>query len=214
MKKTAFTLIIFSIFLTSCTKDPYTGEIKLSNTAKYSTAGALLGAIGGNISGKDRKSTIRGALIGTIAGGALGVYFDNQEQALKKELANSGVGIKRNQNEIKLIMPGNITFATNSADINSSFYKTLNAISKVFKKYKNTNILIEGFTDSTGSVKYNKTLSLKRAKSVYDYIYFKGISESRIQYYGKGENSPIASNNNAEGRKQNRRVEIKILPKQ
>jgi outer membrane protein OmpA-like peptidoglycan-associated protein len=213
MKKLTFLIISFSFLLTSCTRDPYTGEVKLSNIATYSAGGAVLGTIVGRVGGKSKKNTARGALIGVIAGGALGAYFDNQEQALRRELEDTGIRIQRNQNEIKLIMPGNITFSTDSSNINSDFYKTLNSIAKVFKKYKNTNILIEGFTDSIGTNRYNKTLSIKRAKSVNKYLALQGISEFRIEAYGRGENSPIASNKTSKGREQNRRVEINILPK-
>jgi len=151
-------------------------------------------------------------MIGTVTGGTIGAYFDNQEKILRKELSNSGVSVERNQNGIKLIMPGNITFATNSSDIRSDFYKILNSISKIFKKYKNTNIIIEGFTDSSGSKQYNQILSEKRAKTVYHYLASQDISEYRIFTYGRGENSPIASNKTKIGKAKNRRVEIKIVP--
>jgi outer membrane protein OmpA-like peptidoglycan-associated protein len=212
MKKAS--IFIFSLLiLSSCAKNPYTGEVEISHTAKYGASGAVLGAITGIISGKDRKSATRGALFGTIAGGALGVYFDSQEQILRKELSESGVGIERNKNQIRLIMPGNITFDFNDSNISTNFYKTLNSITKVFKKYKNTDILIEGFTDSVGSKSYNKALSMKRAKSVYDYFISQRISDLRIKVYGRGKSSPIATNQTSKGRQQNRRVEVRILPK-
>ena len=212
MKKT-YILTLSLLIIFSCAKNPYTGELEISHTAKYGASGAVLGAIAGRISGKDRKSATRGALFGTIAGGALGAYFDSQEKILRKELSDSGVGIERNKNQIRLIMPGNITFGFNDFNINANFYKTLNAISKVFKKYKNTDILIEGFTDSVGSKRYNKALSMKRAKSVYDYFVSQGTSELRIKVYGRGESSPIATNQTSKGRQQNRRVEIKFYQK-
>ncbi|MBM5782660.1 MAG: cell envelope biogenesis protein OmpA, partial [Pelagibacterales bacterium] len=174
--------------------------------------GALAGALAGQLAGGNTKSTLIGAAVGAAVGGGLGYYFDNQESKLRAELQGSGVGIKREGDKIRLIMPGNITFASNSADINSSFYRVLNSVAKVFKEYKKTDISITGHTDSTGNPSKNQILSAQRAQSVANYLIGQGIFAQRVRTAGIGSASPIASNDNEEGRSQNRRVEIEIVP--
>lgn len=212
MRKITFSLAALSLIISSCTTDPYTGERKISNTALYGGGGALAGALVGQLAGKDTKSTLIGAAIGGAAGAGAGYYLDNQESKLRAELQGTGVGIKRNGDSIKLIMPGNITFATNSSDINSSFYSVLNSVSKVFKEYKNTNIAISGHSDSSGDITKNQALSLNRAKSVSSYLVSQGVDMRRIEVAGLGSSNPIASNDSENGRSQNRRVEIEIVP--
>jgi outer membrane protein OmpA-like peptidoglycan-associated protein len=212
MHKIIISVAAVSFLACACTTDPYTGEKKVSNTALYSGGGALAGALAGQLAGGNTKATMIGTAIGAAAGAGLGYYFDNQEAKLREELKGSGVGIQRTGDKIKLIMPGSITFGTNSADINSSFYKVLNSIAKVFKEYKKTNIAVNGYTDSTGDEAKNKSLSLNRAQSVSDYLVNQGMKSDRIKTSGFGSSNPIASNNNAEGRAKNRRVEIEIIP--
>jgi outer membrane protein OmpA-like peptidoglycan-associated protein len=111
-------------------------------------------------------------------------------------------------------MPGNITFASSSADISASFYDTLNSLVLVFKEFNKNGIQIVGHTDSTGSLQLNQTLSNNRAMSVANYLTANGVAANRISAYGAGPNQPIASNSTAAGRQQNRRVEITLLPPQ
>lgn len=212
MRKTFISVITIALLTFSCTTDPYTGERKISNTALYGSGGVLAGALAGQLAGKDTKSTLIGAAVGGAAGAGLGYYLDNQEAQLREELKGTGVGIRRTNNTIKLIMPGNITFATNSYNINASFYKVLNSVAKVFKKYKKTNISVNGYTDSTGSSSKNQALSLNRAKSVSSYLASQGVDSRRIHSNGYGSSNPIGSNATSEGRAMNRRVEIDIIP--
>ena len=109
-------------------------------------------------------------------------------------------------------MPGNITFKTDSADINAGFYATLNSVAKVLNKYSNSTVMVSGFTDSTGSAEYNQILSRNRANAVATYLQGQGVKASRFEILGMGPSNPIASNADAVGRQQNRRVEIKIIP--
>lgn len=212
MKKLLLSIIAIAV-LSSCVTDPYTGETKISNSLLYGGGGAAAGAIAGQAIGGDTKSTLLGAAIGAAIGGGVGHHLDSQEAKLRKELEGTGVGIKREKNSIKLIMPGNITFKTGSANINASFYQVLGSVTKLFKKYKNTNIEVNGYTDSVGSSIRNEELSYQRANSVSQYFVSHGISRRRIQVNGYGENNPIASNKYASSRQKNRRVEIKILPR-
>ena len=198
-----------SVCLTACqTVDPNTGETKTSNTIKGAAIGALVcGAIGA----RENSQHARNAALGCGAIGAgIGAYMDSQEEELRKSLADTGVSVERNGDNINLIMPGNITFATAKSEIQQDFYPILDSVAKVLGNYKETAIEIEGHTDSVGSMSYNLELSEQRAKSVSTYLAGKGIAEQRIIHFGKGPMRPVASNQSAEGRAQNRRVEIRI----
>lgn len=209
MKK-ILSLLIICLVLTNCATDPYSGQRKTSNTTK----GALIGAAGGAIVGgatKGKDGALKGALIGGATGGIVGGYMDLQAKALRQELQGTGVQVSFEDNKINLIMPGNITFNTSSSDIKSSFYSVLNSIIKVVSKYNKTTIEITGYTDNTGSVATNNSLSLKRAQAVGGYFVSHQIKEARLLMAGKGSSNPIASNTDANGREQNRRVEIKLI---
>ncbi len=203
---------LVATLITGCAIDPYTGEEKVANTAWGAGAGAALGAGIGALAGGGK-----GALIGAGAGAALGAgagyYMDTQEAKLRARLEGTGVRIQRQGDNLKLIMPGNITFATNSANINGNFYPILDSIGIILKEFNKTSINISGFTDSSGSDMYNQKLSESRANSVASYIVQSGVNHGRIQARGFGERYPIASNSSAMGRAQNRRVEISIRPR-
>ncbi|WP_372859004.1 OmpA family protein, partial [Pseudoalteromonas sp.] len=110
------------------------------------------------------------------------------------------------------VMPSNITFATDQSYISSGFHDTLNAIASVMNKYEKTYLSVEGHTDSTGKDSYNMTLSEQRAQSVKNYLVNQQIMAARVSTSGYGESRPIATNDSANGRAQNRRVEIQIVP--
>ena len=212
MKK-IISLIILVVLMTACQSvDPYTGEQQASKKTKYSIGGAIAGAVAGQIAGKDTESTLKGAAIGGLAGLGIGAYQDKQEAALREKLQGTGVSIKREGNMIELVMPSNITFKLNSSDISSTFYDVLDSVAIVLEEYDETNIYVYGHTDSTGTDEINNKLSKERADSVSRYIISRGIGSSRITSLGYGSKYPIASNNTEEGRAQNRRVEIEILP--
>jgi outer membrane protein OmpA-like peptidoglycan-associated protein len=197
------------------TYDPYTGEEKVSSA----TTGAVVGAVAGAAIGaatSSKKDRGKGALIGAAAGGAIGggagYYMDKQEAKLRHELMETGVSVERNGNEIKLIMPGNITFESAKANIQDSFQPVLNSIALVLKEFDKTAIKIVGHTDSTGSLAMNQTLSEQRAESVKLSLQARNIAAGRIHASGMGPRAPIASNDTPEGRQQNRRVEMSLLP--
>jgi outer membrane protein OmpA-like peptidoglycan-associated protein len=195
--------------------DPYTGTQKTSNTAKGAGIGAVVGAaIGAATSSKsDRtKGILTGAAAGGAIGGGTGYYMDKQEAKLRQTLAGSGVQVQRDGDNIRLIMPGNITFATGQYDIRGDFYPTLNSVVLVLKEYPQTAIRIGGHTDSTGSQETNQVLSERRAGSVGQYLQGQGVSAGRIQTNGYGPRYPIASNDSESGRQANRRVELELLP--
>jgi outer membrane protein OmpA-like peptidoglycan-associated protein len=124
------------------------------------------------------------------------------------------VRVQRDGNNITLIMPGNITFASSQSDIRPDFYATLNSVSKVLQEYDQTAVVVQGHTDSTGSDSYNDQLSVRRAEAVGNYLASQGIAAQRIDAQGYGERQPIASNNTEQGKAQNRRVEIQLVPMQ
>lgn len=207
------TVVLAGIVLTGCqTTDSYTGEQKVQASAKYGGLGALTGAvIGGLANGKDGALT--GAALGAVVGGGYGYYMDQQENRLRAELRDTGVQVQRTGDQLTLIMPGHITFASSSANINASFYPVLGSVAKVMKKYDKNTIAVIGHTDSTGDEKrINMPLSQQRADSVAGYLIGQGISPSRITAYGAGSSQPIASNKTPEGRTENRRVTITLKP--
>ncbi len=210
------TLIAVTILATACTTNPYTGEQQVSKTAAGTgigaATGAALGAIGGAIAGKPGTGAAIGAGVGALAGMGVGAYMDRQEALLRQKLAGTGVRVAREGDNLRLIMPGNITFATDSSDISPQFYTTLNAVATVLNGFPETLIEVTGHTDSTGSAEYNLRLSQQRAQSVAQYLVAQGVAPNRIVARGMGESMPIASNDTPEGRAQNRRVEIRIHP--
>ncbi|MCR9190947.1 MULTISPECIES: OmpA family protein [Marinobacter] len=199
------------------TYDPYTGEEKTSNATKGSIIGAIGGAaIGAATSSKsDRgKGALIGAASGAAIGGGVGYYMDKQEAELRRKLEGTGVRVVRNGDEIELVMPGNITFDLNESSIKPSFSGTLESVALVLKEYDKTIIQIEGHTDSSGSDSYNQLLSERRASSVRDFLLNQGIEPKRTRAVGYGERYPVASNDTAAGREQNRRVELTLVPMQ
>lgn len=210
MKKLVSVFAITALVAGCTTVNPYTGQTQTSKA----TWGSAIGAVSGALIGSTQSS--EGALIGALAGGAVGggvgYYLDAQAAELRAELVSTGVQVIEDKDSIRLIMPGNITFKTDSADINASFYPVLNSVAKVLKKYDNSTLMVSGHTDSTGSAEYNLNLSRQRAQSVASYLEGQGIKSSRFEVLGMGSSNPIASNANANGRAQNRRVELKIIP--
>ncbi|MEL6302652.1 MAG: OmpA family protein [Pseudomonadota bacterium] len=206
-----------TVILGACTTlDPYTREEKTSNATRNAAIGAAVGAVIGLISGDDaverRQRALIGAGVGALAGGAVGVYMDNQEAALRAELEATGVSVTRIGDNITLNMPGNITFATDSSDLNPAFFDVLGSVSTVLNKYEKTVIEVAGHTDSDGSVEYNQALSERRAGSVAAYLTSRGILNQRIITLGQGELRPVATNATAAGKQQNRRVELTLVP--
>lgn len=198
------------------TLDPYTGETKTSSATKGAAIGAGAGAVVGILSGDDSKErrnrALIGAGVGALAGGAVGAYMDNQEKKLRDQLQGTGVSVTRAGDEIILNMPGNVTFQTNSSDLNPQFFAVLDSVVLVVKEFDKTIIEVVGHTDSTGAAEYNQSLSERRASTVATYLNNRGVDQRRILAFGRGLTQPIADNATAEGRAQNRRVELTLSP--
>jgi outer membrane protein OmpA-like peptidoglycan-associated protein len=198
------------------TLDPYTGESKTSRTTYGALIGAGAGAAVGMISGHDakqrRQRALLGAGVGALGGGAVGNYMDRQEDELRAQMRDSGVTVTRKGDDVVLNMPGNVTFRTASADLNAQFYKVLDGVALVAKKYDKTIIEVAGHTDNVGGNEYNRQLSQRRATSVAQYLETLGVAEARIITAAGGEEHPIASNATEQGRAANRRVEVTFAP--
>lgn len=207
----------FTIVAGGCmTLDPYTQESETSKTTKGAVIGAIAGAVVGLASGDDaverRQRALIGAGVGALAGGAVGRYMDRQEDELRAELQGSGVSVTRIGDNITLNMPGNVTFATDSADLSPAFFNVLNSVSKVLIEFDKTVVEVAGHTDSTGSESYNQSLSERRAGSVSQYLQSQSIGMQRMITIGLGESMPVADNTTNAGRQANRRVEITMVP--
>ncbi len=219
MKTTAFVACLLgAASLAACTTtDPYTGQPVRNNTATGAIAGALGGAALGymtntNRSEQGRKNALIGAGIGALGGAAVGNYMDRQQAELRRQLADSGVSVTRNGDNIVLNMPSDVTFAVDQSDIQPQFFRVLDDVSRTLNAYPSTMIDVVGHADSSGPDDYNQALSERRAGSVAGYLVSRNVLRDRIYVAGMGERSPIASNATVEGRAQNRRVEIILRP--
>lgn len=208
MKKIIIASVV-SLALTGCA-----GQSKVTNTAigtgVGAASGAAIGAGIGAIAGDAGKGAWIGAAAGAVIGTGAGYYLANQEEELKTGLQGTDVEVQRQGEDLNVIIPGNIGFATNSATLNRSAYASLNSVAAVLVKSPNSSITVSGHTDSVGNATANQQLSKKRADSVARYLINQGVAAQRIQTVGFGGQYPVASNDNEQGRAQNRRVEIKI----
>lgn len=214
-----FTLagVAAAVLLAGCsTVNPYTQEKQTSKAAQGAAIGAVAGAVAGMLTGDDSKErkqrALIGAGVGALAGGGVGYYMDVQEAKLRQQLEGTGVSVTRQGDNITLNMPGNITFQTDSSDLNGNFFPVLDSVSLVLKEYEKTIIEVAGHTDNTGTDAYNQSLSQRRAGTVAQYLTSKGVMGQRIITVGGGEVHPVANNATPEGRQANRRVELTLAP--
>ncbi|GAL38020.1 outer membrane protein assembly factor YaeT precursor [Vibrio maritimus] len=190
-----------------------TGEYETNSATKGAVIGAIAGTAVGIASGGDSKGILLGAASGAAIGGGAGYYFDQQEKALRQELLNSGVQVERTgDNQLVLRLENGIGFASNSHALDRNIHKTLQGVARILVEYPDTSLVIDGYTDSTGSASYNQELSEKRAEQVRAFLVSQNVAPGRAVARGMGERFPICSNATTEGRQCNRRVEIKILP--
>ncbi|MDN2481198.1 OmpA family protein [Vibrio agarivorans] len=207
------TLLILSI--TGCQATQRTNATTGQSETNAKTRGALVGALAGAAIGAatgDNSDAWRGAAIGGVVGLSAGHYMDKQEQALRAQLKNSGVQVKRTgENQLQLVMDNGIGFSSGSYHLESSIYSTLNGVAIILNEYPETRLEIIGHTDSQGDDRSNQTLSEQRADSVSRYLINQKIPNGRISTKGYGERYPLCENNSDSGRACNRRVEINIL---
>lgn len=212
MKKSVLSILAAATLLSSCATDPYTGESEVSKTAWGAGIGTALGAGVGALVGGEKGALI-GAGIGALGGAGIGGYMDMQSKELREQLVGTGVQVQNlPDGQIRLIMPSNVTFATDSAVFQPSFNPVLDSVAKILAKYDNTAVSIVGYTDNTGKAEYNNQLSLQRAQAVANYLALREVSQNRMSVSGMGMLNPIAPNTTEAGRAQNRRVEITLRP--
>ena len=184
-----------------------------SNTVKGGAIGAGAGAVIGGLIGRATGNTAVGAIIGAAIGGTAGAlignYMDRQAEEMQKDIKNAK--IERIGEGIKITFDSGILFQTNSAELQTTAKSNIESLAKILNKYQDTNIIVEGHTDSTGSADYNQALSERRAASVADFAKGLGVAGSRFSTVGYGKTQPVASNVTPEGRQANRRVEVAIF---
>lgn len=200
------TLILFNsvLLFTSC---------NWNRAQRGGAIGAGAGAGIGAVVGSKSDHTIVGALIGAAVGGATGAiignYMDKQAEELQRDLKNAKV--ERVGEGIKITFDSGILFPIDSYQLSEISKSNLSDLSKTLQKYDDTNILIEGHTDNTGTSSHNQELSRNRAASVSTFLKSYAVMGSRISTNGYGELQPIADNNTVEGREKNRRVDVAIF---
>lgn len=203
MKKTILVCSICALLAAACTTP---GKRTAWGAAGGAAVGAAAGAIiSHNTGGSSGQGAVYGALAGLAAGGLLGNYYDKQA----KELAAIAEVVK-SDNGIQVFLKNDILFATNSSELTADSMQTLTDLNRVLKKYPQNRIVVQGYTDSTGTDAINNRLSKERAKAVYDFLLGSGLKTKSITYIGYGSANPIASNSTAAGRAQNRRVVLSI----
>lgn len=167
-------------------------------------AGAVIGAIAG-----DGKGAAIGATLGGLGGYVWSQRMERQKNDMENAMASSGVVVSQTQdNRLKLDIPSDISFDTGRSDVKPQFQPLLNQFATSLRNNPNTDVVIVGHTDNTGTDAVNNPLSVNRAASVRQYLVSQGIATNRIQIDGRGSYEPVASNATADGRSRNRRVEI------
>ncbi|MDP2040422.1 MAG: OmpA family protein [Algoriphagus sp.] len=184
---------------------------KTSNALKGGAIGGAAGGVIGGLISKNNTATgiIVGAAIGGSAGAIIGRQMDKQAEELERELEKAEV--ERVGEGIKVTFDSGLLFDINKATLNPSSRANLDSLAKTLNKYPDTNIIIDGHTDDTGSEKHNMKLSIERAASVETYLRNQGVSITRITTHGFGESMPKSDNTTVAGRSENRRVEIGIV---
>jgi outer membrane protein OmpA-like peptidoglycan-associated protein len=187
---------------------------KTSRAFKGGAIGTGTGAVIGGVVGKTAGNTALGAVIGAAVGGAAGAVIgrqmDKQAEEIKNNVPNAEVIHKPGDEGIIINFNSGVLFDFNKANLTPASIKSIEELATVLKKYPDTDVLIEGHTDSKGSDNYNLSLSEKRAVAVSSYLREKDINLNRLRTVGYGENQPVATNDTDEGRSQNRRVTFVI----
>lgn len=196
--------LLVSILLCSACKTSRTTQGAIIGGA----AGGVLGGVIGKKSGNSAAGIIIGAAIGGTAGAIIGRYMDKQAEEIERDLQNATV--QRVGEGILITFDAGLMFDVDSYQLKPATRRELEELAVILKKYEDTEILVEGHTDSTGAEEYNQALSVNRAQSVYQKLQATGVTASRVTTVGYGELQPIADNSKASGRQKNRRVEVAI----
>jgi len=213
MKKTTLLLcMIFALAISGCATDTQQKKGRVIGAALGTVVGAGVGyAIGGGKGAAIGAGS--GLLVGGLAGDQIGKYMDKQEAEMRQALAEvESASIQREQDILAITFKSDFSFDFDSAIIKPGAEDEIGRVAAVLIKYPQTNISIEGYTDSKGAEEYNMNLSTQRAEAVKASLIGRGLSSSRLQTIGFGESKPVATNDTEAGRQQNRRVRIVIAP--
>ncbi len=192
-----------AVFLTGCATDGITPQQKGAGT------GAVIGAVAGQILGRDSKSTAIGAGLGALGGYVWSKQMEDKKKAMETATAGTGTVVTQTaDNQLKLSIPNDISFATGRFDIQPRLMPILDQFAQGLNQQPSMEVRIVGHTDSTGSDAINDPLSVNRAQSARDYLVARGVSSARIAIDGRGSREPVADNGTADGRARNRRIEI------
>jgi outer membrane protein OmpA-like peptidoglycan-associated protein len=207
MRKVLSGLLVFSLVLMSISCASW------SKTAKGATIGAAGGAVVGGAIGAIAGNTLLGALAGAAVGGAAGAYIGHQmdKQAAEMRRDLQGAKVDRVGEGIKITFDSGLLFDVNKHDLRDPSRENLTKLATILNKYPDTNVLIEGHTDSTGTREINQPLSENRAKTVASYLATLNVQSSRFTVHGYGPDQPIGDNTTVEGRQKNRRVDLAIM---
>lgn len=214
--KKPLTLGAVSLFaLAACSDPAYQQGGERQRTGQGAAIGAAIGGVLGATreSGSDRvRNAAVGAAIGAAAGAAIGYSLDQQAAELRNDFGNGEIDVINTGSELIVRMPEAILFATDSAALNEQLRSDLRVLAGSLNKYPQSIVTVTGHTDNTGSAAYNQDLSQRRAQSVAGVLRNNGVAGGRVRTVGAGESQPIATNQTAAGRAQNRRVDITITP--
>jgi outer membrane protein OmpA-like peptidoglycan-associated protein len=206
-QKTAVAALAASVLLAGC-----------AGTGERQQSGAILGGMFGGFLGATADDDNRavnaalGATAGAIAGGMIGAALEEQAQDLRASLENDGIIVTNTGEYLIVTMPGGLLFDVDSTAIRPAVQGDLAAVARNLIAYPDSTVDVVGHTDSTGSESYNQTLSERRAQAVAGVLVGQGVAASRVRATGRGETQPVATNDTAAGRQQNRRVEVFIRP--
>ena len=179
------------------------------------TQGGILGTLAGAAAGAaiDDHKRGRGALIGAAVGGLAGVGVGHYLEKQKQEIDQiPDANVQQQGDVLTVAFPGDVLFDTGSSSLAPGAFGRLDQLATTLSRYPDSDVIIKGYTDGSGSETFNQTLSEQRADSVRRYLIGKGVSPARLTSLGFGESMPLATNSTPEGRQQNRRVEIEVRP--
>ena len=216
LKSTALAGLAGFFVLTACTDINTATNDPNQRTKEGVAVGAVTGALAGILSGDNSRERNRNAIFGAVIGGgvgaAIGSNLDKQAAELQNAIGDQRIQIINTGNELIVRMPQDILFAVDSTTIGNALRSDLRALADNLQRYPGSTVIVNGHTDSTGSASHNLTLSQGRADAVAAVLIANGVSSGRIRPIGRGEDEPIATNQTAGGRAQNRRVDIVIRP--
>lgn len=206
MKRTIVGVLIVSLALMSL-------SCSMNKTGRGAIIGAAGGAVVGGVIGKIAGNTLIGAIAGAAIGGAAGAYIGRQmdKQAAEMRRDLQGAKVERVGEGIKITFDSGLMFDVNKSDLRPASQENLTRLATILNKYPDTNILVEGHTDSTGTREINMPLSENRAKAVAAYLETLKVQTPRFSVHGYGPDQPIGDNATVEGRQQNRRVDLAIM---